>query len=107
MHLLKITWLSILLVMIIQIVIFIRADFVRAQFYFPVTTGILDFYNFGTMRYGSLFGLSGTIPTFLSGAGLIGSAYPFEPFYSGGVFGGFYGITWPFGVYPWPYFLNF
>lgn len=33
-----------------------------AQFYFPITSGISEFYNYNTLRYGSFYGLSWTFP---------------------------------------------
>ena len=57
-----IPWLSILLAIVSIAAIFLIVDFAYAQFYFPVTSGLSDYYNFGTLRYGNLFGLSGTVP---------------------------------------------
>ena len=103
MDLKKIPWLLVLWIIVTIMAVFMIVDFACAQFYFPVTSGLSNFYNFGTLRYGTLFGLSGTIAPFITGPNPFLSANAFGAGI-GEVFGGFYGITGPFGLYAWPYF---
>lgn len=93
-------WIFMVVIGILNISITI--EMAEAQFYFPVTSGLSDFYNFGTFRYGALFGLSGTPP--FMGANLYWGPNVFFGC-PGGVFAGLYDIMWPFGSYLWPYYL--
>jgi hypothetical protein len=83
-----------------------QVNYAAAQFYFPVTSGASNFYNYGTLRYGNLFGLSGMIP-FDMGLGFYGIFNGFYGWNNLGLmwpFGGLYGGISPFGPYIWPYF---
>ena len=72
----------------ILVVLFILVGHSNAQLYFPFTSGLSDFYNFGTTRYGTLFGLSPVSP-FGTGVGYYGLIDP---------------IWWGIGLYPWLYY---
>ena len=73
MHTEKACWIIILTIFLINIFL-IDILCVNAQFYFPVTSGLSSFYHYGTLRYGTLFGLSGVNP-YAIGCGIWGFPY--------------------------------
>jgi len=52
----------IMLVLICLYILMGTVRFADAQWYFPVTSGLGDFYHYGTLRYGTLYGLSWVSP---------------------------------------------
>ena len=93
------------IMLVYLIVLFIEVNTAMAQFYFPVTSGASNFYNYGTSRYGNLYGLSWTMPY---GMGLapysfMNGFWGWSPMGIMGLFGGFYGGLSPYRTYIWPY----
>ena len=101
MHAEKAFWIILLTILLINLFL-IDIVCVNARFYFPVTSGLSSFYHYGTLRYGTLFGLSGVNP-YAIGCGIWGFPYGWHIPGAMGFWGGFYAGTGPLGSYMWPY----
>ena len=104
-HKIRIFWFLMTIILCLEFML-IQVNYSIAQFYFPVTSGASTFYNYGTLRYGNLYGLSATTP-FGMGMGFYGIFHGFWGRNNLGLlwpFGGFYGVINPLGPYTWAYF---
>jgi len=94
-------WITLLMTCLVNVLL-IHIVCVHAQFYFPFTSGLSPYYHYGTLRYGTLFGLSGMMPYGMEW-GSWGVPYGWNIPGMMGFWGGFYGGIGPFGSYLWPY----